>query len=147
MKAIIPKERVIEVCTTSDSMAKAAAALKIHFNTLKRLAISYDCYAPNQGLKGGRKLAPFKINLDEILQGAHPHFQTFKLKNRLLKEGILENKCAICGIETWNHKQINLELDHIDGDRVNHALVNLRLLCPNCHSQTDTYRSKNKTQK
>ena len=147
MKRQIEKSIVIEICKKANSMSHAAAELKVHFNTLKRLAISYDCYAPNQGLKGGRKLAPFKINLDEILQGAHPHFQTFKLKNRLLKEGILENKCAICGIETWNHKQINLELDHIDGNRLNHQLFNLRILCPNCHSQTDTYRSKNRNLK
>jgi riboflavin synthase alpha subunit len=40
-------------------------------------------------------------------------------------------------------REINLELDHIDGKRSNHKLENLRLLCPNCHSQTDTYRAKN----
>ena len=144
MKLIIPKERVVEVCMNSLSMAHAASELKIHFNTLKRLAIKYDCYNPNQGLKGGRKNAPVKIDLNEILSGVHPHFQTYKLKNRLLKEGILENKCTTCGLITWNNKIINLELDHIDGNRVNHILSNLRLLCPNCHSQTDTYRSKNR---
>ncbi len=125
-------------------MAKAAAELNIHFNTLKRLAILYDCYQPNQGLKGGNKITPAKVNLNKILSGEYPHFQTYKLKNRILKEGLLENKCAICGIKEWNNKQLNLELDHIDGNRVNHELINLRLLCPNCHSQTDTYRSKNK---
>jgi 5-methylcytosine-specific restriction endonuclease McrA len=125
-------------------MSKAAAHLKIHFNTLKRLAILYDCYNPNQGLKGGAKNTPQKILLQEILNGLHPHFQTFKLKNRLIKGGIIKHKCSICGIDTWNTKKINLELDHIDGNRFNHILTNLRLLCPNCHSQTDTYRSKNR---
>jgi 5-methylcytosine-specific restriction endonuclease McrA len=125
-------------------MAKAAAQLSIHFNTLKRLAILYNCYFPNQGLRGGNKNAPAKIILNDILNGAHPHFQTYKLKNRLLKAGILENCCSICGINIWNQKSINLELDHIDGNRVNHLLSNLRLLCPNCHSQTETYRSKNR---
>ena len=66
-------------------MAKAAAELNIHFNTLKRLALLYGCYHPNQGLKGGNKHAPSKFALDKILAGDHPHFQTFKLKNRLLK--------------------------------------------------------------
>jgi 5-methylcytosine-specific restriction endonuclease McrA len=77
------------------------------------------------------------------LDGKHPHFQTFKLKNRLLKNKIVENKCSICDIEEWNDKKINMELDHIDGNRTNHKLENLRMLCPNCHSQTDTYRAKN----
>ena len=144
MKSRIPQSLVIEVCTRSNSMAKAAAELNIHFNTLKRLAILYNCYKPNQGLKGGRKSVPLKITLDKILSGNHPSFQTYKLKNRLLKEGILINKCAICGIDSWNNKQLNLELDHIDGNRINHQLSNLRLLCPNCHAQTDTYRSKNR---
>ncbi len=125
-------------------MAHAAAELKIHFNTLKRLATLYNCYVPNQGLKGGNKNTLPKITLDEILSGNHPHFQTFKLKNRLLKAGILVYKCAICVIDSWNNKHLNLELDHIDGKRTNYILSNLRLLCPNCHAQTDTYRSKNR---
>ena len=147
MKTKISKERVIQVCNQCHSMAKAAAELNIHFNTLKRLALLYNCYKPNQGLIGGSKKSPPKIDLGEILNGLHPHFQTFKLKNRLLKAGIIENTCAICGVKKWNQKDINLELDHIDGNRVNHLLSNLRLLCPNCHSQTDTYRSKNRPNK
>lgn len=146
MKTKISKERIIEVCKNSISMSMAAASLNIHFNTLKRLAILYDCYTPNQGLKGGLKITPPKILLSEILIGNHPQFQTFKLKNRLLKEGLIENKCSICGIKNWNNKSIKLELDHIDGNRVNHEFSNLRLLCPNCHSQTDTYRSKTRIQ-
>jgi 5-methylcytosine-specific restriction endonuclease McrA len=84
------------------------------------------------------------IPLNEILDGLHPSYQTYKLKNRLIKEKILENICSECGLNEWNNKPINLELDHINGVRTNHKLENLRLLCPNCHSQTDTYRSKNR---
>jgi hypothetical protein len=89
--------------------------------------------------KGGKK-----IQLSEILEGMHPYYQTFKLRNRLIKEGIKENKCEICGISEWNNKAINCQLDHIDGNNSNHRLENLRLICPNCHSQTDTYCGKNK---
>jgi hypothetical protein len=142
MKLKISKEKILEASQNSGSMAKAASSLNIHFNTFKRLAILYKCYFPNQGLKGGNKITPSKINLQEILHGLHPHFQTYKLKNRILKEGLMDNSCTICGIEDWNDKPLKLELDHIDGVRTNHELSNLRLLCPNCHSQTDTYRSK-----
>jgi hypothetical protein len=84
------------------------------------------------------------IPLTEILEGLHPYYQTFKLNKRLIKEEILENKCSICQITEWNNKPIGLHLDHIDGVSSNHLLDNLRLVCPNCHSQTDTYCGKNK---
>lgn len=51
--------------------------------------------------------------------------------------------CLGCGLSTWNGLSITLELDHISGDRQDESRGNLRLLCPNCHSQTDTFRSKN----
>jgi len=85
-----------------------------------------------------------KIELVEILEGKHPSYQTFKLKNRLISEGFKNNECEICGITQWNGKYISMQLDHIDGDSHNHLLENLRMICPNCHSQTDTYCGKNK---
>lgn len=51
--------------------------------------------------------------------------------------------CEICGIVEWNNKPISLECDHIDGDHTNNRPENLRIICPNCHSQTDTYKAKN----
>lgn len=55
------------------------------------------------------------------------------------------NCCAICGISTtWNNKELHFVLDHIDGDASNSKKENLRLICPNCDSQLDTYKSKNK---
>ena len=139
----IDKEYFITVCNQSKSMAEASAKLKLHFNTFKRIAIKLDCYVPNQSGKGTNKKSPEKIPLGEILNGEHPQFQTYKLKNKLLKKGIFNNECSMCGILDWNGTKLNMELDHIDGNKYNHNLINLRLLCPNCHSQTDTYRAKN----
>lgn len=65
------------------------------------------------------------------------------IKNKLIKLGT-KNECAICGLKsTWNNKPITLQLDHIDGDNKNNLVSNLRLLCPNCHSQTKTYSGRN----
>jgi Zn finger protein HypA/HybF involved in hydrogenase expression len=70
-----------------------------------------------------------------------------KFKGSLLREGKLVNKCAICNLNPeWNNKPLTLQLDHINGDHSNNNLDNLRLLCPNCHSQTDTYTGRNNKQ-
>jgi hypothetical protein len=104
--------------------------------------------AKKLGLKWSEKKinwsAGKKIPLQEILNGQHPYFQTFKLKKRLIKEGIKENKCEICKISEWNGHKLIMQLDHIDGNSHNHKLNNLRMICPNCHSQTNTYCGKNK---
>jgi 5-methylcytosine-specific restriction endonuclease McrA len=55
-----------------------------------------------------------------------------------------DRKCAICNNTKWNNLEITLELDHIDGNSENNNLTNLRLVCPNCHSQTNTYKGKNR---
>ena len=70
--------------------------------------------------------------------------QSFKLKGRLIAEGLKEHKCECCGITEWNGKPAPIELDHINGNHHDNRLENLRILCPNCHAQTDTYRGKNK---
>ena len=51
--------------------------------------------------------------------------------------------CEVCGISEHNGKPLVLECDHIDGDHTNNVITNLRLICPNCHSQTETYKNKN----
>ena len=125
-------------------MSKAASKLGLHFNSFKKRALELNCYCPNQAGIGIRKNMP-KIPLFEIIvENLHLNYQTYKLKQRLLEGGIKENKCEVCGLEDWNGAPLSMELHHEDGDRTNHLLENLLMICPNCHSQTDTYRAKNK---
>lgn len=89
-------------------------------------------------IKKGRSLA-------EILVENSDYTCTSKLKDRLIKENLLAYHCAICGISNWQGKPLSLQLDHIDGNHTNNTIENLRLLCPNCHSQTPTYAGKSAT--
>jgi Zn finger protein HypA/HybF involved in hydrogenase expression len=68
-------------------------------------------------------------------------------KHKTLKRYLIKvngNKCGCCGITDWNKKPIVLELEHIDGNSENNNLDNLSIICPNCHSQTATYKGANK---
>lgn len=71
-------------------------------------------------------------------------YASSKLKKRLVSEGIFEHKCYECGLTSWRGKDLVLELEHKNGNHRDHRLENLTLLCPNCHSQTDTWRGRNK---
>jgi RNase P subunit RPR2 len=70
--------------------------------------------------------------------------QSYKLKQRLFRDGILMPQCQQCG---WARRspdgRVPVELDHINGDKYHNRLDNLRILCPNCHSMTSTYRGRN----
>jgi len=57
------------------------------------------------------------------------------------------HKCEECGLTEWLNKPITLELEHIDGDNRNNVKDNLKLLCPNCHSYTDTWKGRNSVRK
>lgn len=65
------------------------------------------------------------------------------IRRVLLREGVLEKRCAVCGIDSWLGQPLSLHLDHINGIATDHRIENLRMLCPNCHSQTDTYGGRN----
>lgn len=85
-----------------------------------------------------------KIPLNEILVENSTYNNNTHLKKRLIKELNWEYKCSECNISKWNGKDISLELDHINGNNTDNRIYNLRLQCPNCHSQTPTFRTKNK---
>lgn len=136
-------EDVIFACNNSGSMVKAAESLQIPYKTFIRIAKKLGCYKPNQGGKGYIKQSPSsKIDIKDILEGNHPQYLSSKLRIRLLKEGFKSHQCEICGITEWNGKPAPLELDHINGNNSDHRLENLRVICPNCHHQTETHSCK-----
>ena len=71
-----------------------------------------------------------------------------KIKYRIIKKKLLEYKCVECdNTGEWNGKKLSLQLDHKNGINNDNRLENLQFLCPNCHSQTNTYAGKNNTRK
>jgi hypothetical protein len=136
--------KIIEACKDAHSMAHACASIGMNHNTFIVHAKRLGVYTTNQGGKGTNKPKP-SIPLSEIIyKGIQPQYRSSNLRVRLIKEGIKEYKCEKCEKVEWMGKPIPLELHHLDGNSHNHLLENLQLLCPNCHTLTDNYGSKNK---
>lgn len=95
-----------------------------------------------QGWARGRRFPERSKPIDHYLRANRPVMSAW-LRRRLIDEGLKSHRCEHCGQREWNGRPIPLELDHIDGDRTDNRLANLRLLCPNCHALTPTYRGRN----
>lgn len=137
------QDRINDAISKTTNMTSAYKLLGLERKTFKRMAEELGVYKPNPGDTTNHKKEPrIKIPISDILSNK-VNFQSHKLKLRLLKEKIFDRKCYICNLSQWNEKPIPLELHHKDGNRNNNKIDNLILLCPNCHAQTNTYRSKN----
>lgn len=144
----VTKDQILKAINSTNSYLQAYKLLNINYKTFRKYCKDLNIeWKPNYKHKNIKRIRKSKILLSEILNGNYPNYQIHKLRIRLIKELNWVKQCVICKLQLWNNKEIPLELDHIDGNNKNHNLNNLRLLCPNCHAQTDNYCGKNKKKK
>lgn len=108
---------------------------------IKKLDINTDHF--NKHSKAS--VARTSVSLNDILVENSTFTNNTRLKEKLLKEGLKTYACEVCGISEWLNKPLSLQLDHINGINTDNRLENLRFICPNCHSQTDTFSGRNAT--
>ena len=139
-------EEFINAVKTSFSRRELAEKLGLKipgcYNTIKvnikrlNLDTSHFIKAPNNKPRA-------HYSFDELFCIGSKAHQTIR-KNYITKNKLINYVCAVCGLgNQYNSKSLTLTLDHINGDRQDNRLENLRFVCPNCHSQTDNYASKN----
>jgi 5-methylcytosine-specific restriction endonuclease McrA len=132
---------------TDEDVISAAAKVKSIAGLLKELKLT-----PAGGNYANAKRTIQKLKIDcthwtgqgwnknAQLKNWSDYSRVAYLKKHLIKERT--HKCELCNLDIWQNNLIALEVHHIDGDRTNNTLNNLKLLCPNCHSTTNNYRNR-----
>ena len=143
------KELLKEVCVNSSSIKEALVKLGIaddggtyrrFTDACKKFGIERPAYSYGSHLKGINQAFPLESILVE-----NSSYSRARLKSRIIEEGLLAYHChgQDCPIiDTWLKQSITLQLEHINGIRNDNRIENLTLLCPNCHSQTESYAGK-----
>lgn len=155
MKEYYKKENLEKIIKESFSYAEVLRKIGLanvgsNLTTLRKYVAKYminiDHFTGKQWNKGKTEADNFiigKIPIDKIFSN-QVGIRPCNLKEKLFKLGYKDRKCEICGCdEMWQGKPLTLELHHIDGNHYNNSLENLQILCPNCHSQTNSYRRRN----
>lgn len=145
MKKKYSKKQLEDAIAKSKSISDVVKNLGLNVNTGNRRSVKhwakfYELELPIWNPSDSPKRAiESNIISDEDWFQENTNRAGQRSKQRLIKMGV-SDQCVACGIgPEWNGKPITLQLDHIDGNKFNNLRENLQILCPNCHSQTDTF--------
>lgn len=145
----LSKDEIIEILNESKSFREVLCKIGYSTNgsgcysTLKSHLKRLDIDIPKYHYYGNKNQIT-RVPLSEILVENSTYQNRGRLKIRLINEGVMEYKCSECGNDgEWMGKKLSLQLEHKNGINNDNRKENLTFLCPNCHSQSDTYGGKN----
>lgn len=125
------KEEILKWISEEKTKAFICQQLHCKPETLNSYLIEMDIQYAGNPHKKGRKSTTYKTAEEYIKSSC---VKSHVLKQKLIRDGIKEKKCEICGLSTWLNCEIPLELHHKDGNHYNNDFSNLQILCPNCHA-------------
>lgn len=135
------------LCSSSDSLHQVLVGMgknpsNASYKIARKFSIECDINLPVFNKVGVKRV---QQTIDEVFTYGKKRSNE-SLKRLMVSNLGVANECVCCGSgPEWQGKPLTLQLDHVDGDTLNNRIENLRIVCPNCHSQTDTFcRGKKK---
>jgi len=148
----ISKESIIQTINESNSIGEVISKLGLNviagggYRTFKQRVVEENIDITTLTERSKKRKINNLLELEDIfVRNSLYRGVNQRLKKMLIQRFGFEDKCKLCGIDSkWNGKELSLQLDHINGVNNDNRIENLRILCPNCHSQTETYCGKAK---
>ena len=138
------EELIRNAIESSSSIKRAIEKIGAHPNSKSYRRFHEACASMGIDFSFPNKFKTTKFTPESVLHENFPKRRNVLVKKIVIENGFLDNECSICKLgPEWNGVKLVLQLDHINGIYNDNRIENLRILCPNCHSQTATYAGKN----
>lgn len=139
---LVRKDEILRWIQEGRSKAWMSKELNCKSTTLEHALENFGVkYSGNIGARGFKK-SPHRRDASEYFDNSKM-ISAHKLKQKLITDGYKKYMCESCGLSIWMGEAIPVELHHVDGNKYNNALENLKILCPNCHALTPNHAGKN----